>query len=292
MQGGDLTMKEGILYLGTQGEDENGDWFNNEIGDDGIATEYGDVIIEDGDLFINSDDHGMDVNGNVIIRGGCMEVIADDDGLNVEKDIIILDGDVYVEAADYGLDSDEGNVTIAGGCVGIYTEEWSGIDAKKHVDICGGELYISAYDAGIAAEHVTISGGYMEIAGDWADIYGEKITLHVELPEDAYLDDYGYEMFLDGGDDGLVIDGSTEEDALTPTAFYYNGKILLENLHEDLSLTVIVVGYTDGQMMHLQMAENVTGDVEISEEVLACEEMKAFFLGDGFVPVCASMLIV
>ena len=287
MQGGDMILKEGILYLGVLQEVENDGWIDIAIGDDGIATRDGDVIIEGGDVTINSNDHGMDVNGDVIIRGGSVAVTADDDGLNVEQDIIILNGEVFVEAEDYGLDSDRGSVTIAGGYVDIRAEEWSGIDAENTVEISGGEVYISACDAGISADYVIISGGYMEIEGDWVDVYAVKeITLYVDLPEDAYMEDAGYDVML-GSYETLVIDGTTEKP--TPSVGYYDGKILLENIPG--GMVVMVVGYTDGQMTELQMVEVVAGDIEVSEDVLACGAGKAFFMNGGFAPIHRGLLI-
>jgi hypothetical protein len=108
----------------------------------------------------------------------------------------------------------------------------------------------------------------------------------VDLPEDAYMEDTGYEVIIDG-DECLVIDCRTEE--LPPSVGYYNGKILLENIPE--GMVVMVAGYTDGQMTELQVVEDVDGDIEISEDVLACEESKAFFMNGGFAPVHMGLLI-
>lgn len=202
---GSLTVEEGSVYLGLLEYDEYGDLIENEeIGDDGIDVD-GDVIVTGGELTVNANDHGMDINGNVIIRGGFVDVTADDDGLNVEDDIVILGGDVAVCADDYGLDSDDGSVIIAGGHVDVDTDTWSGICAGDNVEIYGGALYVYAGEAGIDGSHVTVYGGYAEISGGWVDIYCEAITLHVDLPEDATMDEYPDETYIDSAG-ALIID--------------------------------------------------------------------------------------
>jgi hypothetical protein len=45
-------------------------------------------------------------------------------------------------------------------------------------------------------------------------------------------------------------------------------------------------------MTQLQMVADVTGDVVIREDILACEEVKAFFLDGGFVPLHISLPVM
>lgn len=190
LRNGDLVMEEGHVSLGVLEYDIYFEIVRDEeLGDDGMDVD-GDVIIEGGALTINSDDHGMDVNGNVIIRGGTVDVMADDDGLNVEEDIIIVGGDVSVVADDYGLDSDDGSVIIVGGDVYVRTNDQSGIYADENVEIYGGYLCVDAGETGIDGSHVIISGGTLDIYGNGDEIYCEELTLDVELPAGAEVDEY------------------------------------------------------------------------------------------------------
>lgn len=282
---GDLIMEDGVVSLGILEYDEHGDIaVNDEIGDAGLDVD-GDVIIKGGKLTINADDHGMDVKGDVIIRGGVVDVTADDDGLDVEEDIIILGGDVTVDAYDYGLDSEDGSVTISGGHVDIYTENSTGIYANAKADISGGEIYIDSGENGIYAYQLSISGGYLNIYDYGFAIYCGELTLGVELPEDAYVDDSSGEVLVDA-DDNLVIEG--REDAAPSTA-YANGMILLENIPQ--GLTVIIAGYDDGQMTELQVLTNVTGDIKPGAKLLACDEVKTFFLGGDSEPLVRALVL-
>ncbi len=202
LEKGDFTMESGTVYLGTQMYDEVGSLINNEVSDDGLDVNNGDALIKGGVLNIVSDDHGFDVEGTVTIHGGTVEVDADDDGFNIEYDIIITGGEVNVIADDYGFDSDSGSVIIVGGYVSIETDDWSGIFANKNAEIYGGEVKINAYDAGISGERVIIYGGSLEVAGDWTDIYAYELTLYVALPENAVLDEYESEVYLNA--DGIL----------------------------------------------------------------------------------------
>ena len=194
VQNGDVTMESGRVSLGS---------LQQEIGDDGIDVDTGDVIILGGEWIIYSGDHGMDVNGDVIVHGGTTTVTAGDDGFDVEGDINIYGGSVDIDAEDYGMDA-EGSIIIAGGSVDIVSDEendYDGIYPDEKLEIYGGTVSVVAGGGGIYSKKVAIYGGKLDIEGFYYDdIYGTEIDIDPELLEDDV--DYGEEWIND--EDGPV----------------------------------------------------------------------------------------
>lgn len=159
--------------------------------DDGIDLNNGSLTVNCGEICVESDDHGFDVEGSVTIKDGIIEIMAGDDGFNVENDIIIDGGEVIIDAEDYGLDSDDGNITINGGMINIKVHEEDGIDAYGDITVTGGEIVIDAYYSGILTYEgkLTVSGGAIDITNKdgygivvfEADISGGEIYIDTQV---------------------------------------------------------------------------------------------------------------
>jgi hypothetical protein len=59
-----------------------------------------------------------------------------------------------------------------------------------------------------------------------------------------------------------------------------------------VNLTLMIAGYTGGQMNAIQMVDTVTGNVAIDSMVLNCSSVKIFFLSKTtYAPMCVSELV-
>ena len=160
--------------------------------DDGIDLNIGSLTVNSGEIYIESNDHGFDVDGSVTVKDGMIEITAGDDGFNVENDILIDGGEIIIEAEDYGFDSDDGNITINGGMIDIKVHEGDGINAYGDITVTGGEIIIDAYDSGMLTYEgkLTVSGGVIDITNTEgygivafeADINGGDIYIDTQVP--------------------------------------------------------------------------------------------------------------
>ena len=160
--------------------------------DDGIDLNIGSLTVNSGEIYIESNDHGFDVEENVTVKDGIIEITAGDDGFNVENDILIDGGEMIIEAEDYGFDSDDGNITINGGMIDIKVHEGDGIYAYGDITVTGGEIIIDAYYSGILTYEgkLTVSGGVIDITNTEgygivtfeADINGGYIYIDTQAP--------------------------------------------------------------------------------------------------------------
>lgn len=147
---------------------------NINSSDDAIHTNSGDVLIESGNITINTYDDGITADGLtqidggkidiqssyegiegacVKINGGEISVVSSDDGVNAASDdtsineyIIISGGSLIVKASGDGLDSN-GSILITGGSVVVHGPT-SGMDAALDADsgiiVQGGVLFASS----------------------------------------------------------------------------------------------------------------------------------------------------
>lgn len=225
---GDVTINSGSITLGRIEYDEFGNIVDDdEIGDDAIDIACGVLVINGGNVFVNSDDNSFDVTGNIFIFGGAIYMISGDDGFNAELDVEISGGNVTVLAEDHALDSDYGKIEISGGVVSLHSEEEYVISSEKDVIISGGEITVvstenmgifsykgsfdmsggklhifSNYYTGISAEKILVSDGELSIysiaeplRADAFDISGGSFGFDVS----AYLND-GEKVSFDSAD--------------------------------------------------------------------------------------------
>jgi len=95
--------------------------YGNQEEGEGIATETNDIIINGGDIYIESADDGLNAGGDggiITINNGNVFIKASGDGIDSNKDLIINGGTVYTIGSsvggDAGIDTD-GAFEINGG---------------------------------------------------------------------------------------------------------------------------------------------------------------------------------
>ncbi len=142
----------------------------------------GSVIIDGGNLTINSADDAIHSNGAVTINGGTYVISSGDDGMHADADLVINGGDVRIVKSYEGLESADADITINGGNIHIVSSD-DGINVAAGGDnfgmgqpgqpgrggfnpaptpVTGGDCYLY------------INGGYLaiEAAGDGIDSNG------------------------------------------------------------------------------------------------------------------------
>ena len=95
----------------------------NQNEGEGIATEAADITINSGEIFVTSNDDGINAGGDgatITVNGGNIYVDASGDGIDSNKNAVINGGTLFVLGSDVGgdagIDTDEGYV-INGGTV-------------------------------------------------------------------------------------------------------------------------------------------------------------------------------
>ena len=106
----------------------------------------------------------------------------------------------------------DGNITITGGTINVYSKSHEGLESKGTITISGGQVYVQASDDAInAASHLTVSGGYVcgySTGNDGLDSNGNMYikgglvyAICSGTPEVA-LDantEGGYKLYVEGG---------------------------------------------------------------------------------------------
>ncbi len=94
-----------------------------QVEGEGIATETNDIVINGGNIYIESNDDGINAGkdgGTIIINGGNVTIKASGDGIDSNKDLVINGGVIFTAGSslggDAGIDTDEG-FQINGGFV-------------------------------------------------------------------------------------------------------------------------------------------------------------------------------
>ena len=97
--------------------------YGNQEEGEGIATETNDIIIDGGNIYIESNDDGINAGGDggkITINNGFVYIKASGDGIDSNKDLVINGGTVYTVGStaggDAGIDTDDG-FDINGGTV-------------------------------------------------------------------------------------------------------------------------------------------------------------------------------
>ena len=125
----------------------------------------------------------------------------------------------------------DGNITISGGTINIYSKSHEGLESKGTIDISGGEVSVQASDDAInAASHLTVSGGYVfgySTGNDGLDSNGNMYikggTVYAickgtpEVGLDANTEG-GYKLYVTGGTI-IAIGGLERGSSLTQSCY-------------------------------------------------------------------------
>jgi len=122
-----------------------------------------------GELSINSDKHGIDIDtGSFTLSSGTLKIDASEDGLFIDFMVAVTGGNLNIQAGEKGINVDNVNITggtinISAGDFGLYVYEGAEYD-QGNFTISGGYLTIIAQAySGIYATYVTINEGTVDI---------------------------------------------------------------------------------------------------------------------------------
>ena len=142
------------------------------------------LIINDGDITIDSDDDSVHCNSVIYIYGGTINAATGDDGVHADDlltvnggtinitqcyegleadDIVINDGDISIVSSDDGINSSDGSITINGGNL-LINASGDGLDANGSIIINDGYIVVlgPTSDGDTAIDYddsCTINGG-------------------------------------------------------------------------------------------------------------------------------------
>ena len=198
------TLKDGVTYTMTTGEDQKGTFFSEgqlvfsgkgsldvqSIGGHGIVSDdY--VRVRSGNITVNSVRDGINTNDRFIMYGGVVNVTAQQDGLDIGKGYIeIGGGKLTVNAVDEGITAsyegdDAGNIdplitpyiNIKGGLIKVTTTDDKGhaVRAMSALSMTGGIVQATAKGAGAKAVmsegDMTFTGGKLTALTEGNSLY-------------------------------------------------------------------------------------------------------------------------
>lgn len=136
--------------------------------DDAIHTNSGDVLVENGNITINTYDDGITSDGLTEIRGGKIDILKSYEGIEGAY-VKISGGEIYIIASDDGINAatDDNSIKeyiiISGGNI-IVNADGDGVDSNGSILVSGGSLIVygptSGGDAALDADSgIIINGG-------------------------------------------------------------------------------------------------------------------------------------
>jgi len=142
----------------------------------------GSVVIDGGDLTVDSADDAVHSDANVTINGGVFAIASGDDGIHANADLVINGGDIHIAKSYEGLESTDANIVINGGRIRIVSSD-DGINISA-----GGDEFAMGGPGGwpggggVTPEassdcYLYVNGGYLVIdaAGDGIDSNGAVV---------------------------------------------------------------------------------------------------------------------
>ncbi|MDQ2086135.1 carbohydrate-binding domain-containing protein [Herbivorax sp. ANBcel31] len=243
---------KGTLHV--EGNDRHGIRSNN------------DLIIEDGNIFINAATDGINTSDKCEILGGNINIVADSDGIDIGETILIEDGIINIVSEDDGIKASE-TITIKGGTYDINVAS-DGIDGKMDVIIEGGTFDIKAGKHGITAnDELIISGGDFKIdatsdgldcdddvlitGGDF-NIRAGKDGLNVEGDVTITGGDFYMTTHDEGidGDEDIIIEGGTFVVEAGDDGFQAKGDIII--IDGIIDLSAVSEGFQSGGRVEIR----------------------------------------
>ena len=214
--------KEGVIIKGGK--------LNVTSKGDSIRTTYSDntslgfIVIEGGDITLNSAKDGIQATGHIQITGGTLNINtnggsaqADEDGdtksakgIKSENNIYISGANVNINSTDDGIKSG-GNLIVADGIVNINSED-DAIQADESIVIKGGDVNIPDSKDGLKAKNVSINGGNTTInaesdgisATSKGDSSDDKV---ISGDEDAFAVNGDIYVAITNGTVNIITDG-------------------------------------------------------------------------------------
>ncbi len=138
-------------------------------GGDGIHSEHddpekGNIVINDGSLYIESGKDPLDASGSILIGGGSLNVRAEQKngkGLNAGRDLTVSGGILCASARGDAVNV-KGSVFLLDGVLTLSSLD-DAIHADKALTADGGTLTVTDCKEGIEAHQITINGGTIRI---------------------------------------------------------------------------------------------------------------------------------
>ncbi len=155
-------IKAGEIEYDTDGDDED----DYKVTDGAYA-----IVIESGDVTINSTDDAVHCNGgDTFIRGGNLTIDTYDDGITSDYLTCVKGGDITVNSSYEGLEG--AYVEISGGTISVVSSD-DGINAasddasvKEYILISGGDIAVNAEGDGLDSNgSILMTGGTVIVHG-------------------------------------------------------------------------------------------------------------------------------
>lgn len=151
----------------TVARDEDG----SDISTKGIKA-GGQMVINGGSYFIDSQDDALHSGSNLIVTGGQFDIAAGDDGMHADDTATVTGGTVNIATCYEGIEGNE--VVISGGCIRLYaTDDGLNASGGSSLLISGGTIYVNAGGDGIDSNGtITVTGGEIYISGSESSANG------------------------------------------------------------------------------------------------------------------------
>ncbi len=166
-----VTTTGSSIYISGGGEDADYD-------ESKTITIDSDIVIENGDIHIDSADDGIKSDTFITFNGGTIYIADSYEGIEAPN-IYIYDGDITVYSSDDAINATYGNggeqndgsmCSINGGNIALYASGGDGLDSNGDIEITGGLTIVhgpqSAPEVGLDANgECVVDGGFLVISG-------------------------------------------------------------------------------------------------------------------------------
>lgn len=150
------------------------DGTNNTLTDGGASTLNAALFSNDtlviegtGSLTINGNNgHGIESDDDIIVNSGNITINSKKDGIHANDNVTINNGTINIKSSSEGIECKDNDIIINGGTIVAYTSD-DGINAAKNITINGGNIYVqSTSNDGIDSNGtINITGGIIVAVG-------------------------------------------------------------------------------------------------------------------------------